>query len=150
MTGADEAGGGVEVVGGAGDSYTGLDAGSSVPGVLAERCGHVLLPGYAILVARALSRSSACSSDLESVVACTETVFCENPALLVLRALCQGRLQRHFLECVATWAGDAIWSAQGIVLLELLHLQHKTHAAVDTSQPLCISWCYSGKAVLCY
>lgn len=69
VTGADEAGGGVEVVGGAGDSYTGLDAGSSVPGVLAERCGHVLLPGYAILVARALSRSSACSSDLESVVA---------------------------------------------------------------------------------
>ncbi len=96
MTGADEAGGGVEVVGGAGDSDTGLDAGSSVPGVPAERCGHVLLPEHAILVARALSRSSACNSDPESVVACTETVFCEQQAWLVLRALCQGRLQRHF------------------------------------------------------
>ena len=48
MDGADKAGGGVEVVGAAmvdaGVSDTGVDAGTSVSGVPAERCGHMWPP----------------------------------------------------------------------------------------------------------
>ena len=49
----------------AGVSDTRLDAGASVSGVPAERCGHVLLPEWDTLVARALSSSSACSCNTD-------------------------------------------------------------------------------------